>query len=56
MRHARALFAPLQVKQATDTRTGETVAVKFVEKPPLEGQERMWKVSCVVLLHLFGHQ
>ena len=44
---------PRQVKQATDNRTGEVVAVKFVEKPPLEGQERMWKV-CAAVTRVLG--
>ena len=52
-------FVRPQVKQATDTRTSDVVAVKFIEKPPLEGQERMWKVlrseiACLERVKLLG--
>jgi hypothetical protein len=35
----------VQVKLAEDKRSGARVAVKIVEKPPLVGEERRWKVQ-----------
>ena len=51
----------MQVKRAEDKRTGAVVAVKVVEKPPADGEERRWKVlrteiACLERLRLAGGQ
>ncbi len=47
------------MKRAEDKRTGASVAIKVVEKPPADGEERRWKVlrtevACLERLRLAG--